>query len=263
MPPETFQAVVATFSFLMGACFGSFFNVVIHRLPAKESLVHPGSRCPNCRTPIAFYDNIPVVSFLILRGRCRHCGTRISLRYPFVETLTGVLALALYVRYGFNVQFAIEFLFVAILIVIAFIDFDTFTIPNELSIPGIVLGVGTSFFSHRITWIGSLLGALLGAVFLYLVAYWYERVRHQQGLGGGDVKLLGMIGAFLGFPGVAFTVLLASLTGSITGLTMMMRSRKGLSTMLPFGPFLALGAVCYVFWGETFFEWYLSMFVEP
>jgi len=260
MSPDAFQAVLQTFSFMVGACLGSFFNVVIHRLPAKESLVHPGSRCPNCRHTIAFYDNIPVLSYLLLRGKCRHCRSPISFRYPLVETLTGAMALLLYNRYGLHVQFLIEFSFVAILILIAFIDLDTYTIPNVLSLPGIVAGLGLSFFSLRVTWIDSLLGILIGGGCLYLLAYCYQRLRHQEGLGGGDIKLLGMIGAFVGLPGVVFTLLLASLVGSATGLFLMAHSQKGLSTMVPFGPFLAFGAVCYLFWGEDFFRWYMNEF---
>jgi leader peptidase (prepilin peptidase) / N-methyltransferase len=260
MSPEIFHAVLRTFSFMVGACLGSFFNVVIHRLPAKESLAYPGSRCPRCRHAIAFYDNIPVLSYFLLRGKCRHCRSPISFRYPLVEALTGAMSLLLYNRYGLHAQFLIEFSFVAVLIVIAFIDFDTYTIPDVLSLPGIVAGLGLSFFSVRVTWIDSLLGTLLGGGCLYIIAYGYQRLRHQEGLGGGDIKLLGMIGAFVGLPGVVFTVLLASLVGSATGLFLMARSRKGLSTMVPFGPFLAFGAVCYLFWGADFFRWYLNEF---
>lgn len=262
MGPEIFQGVLEVFIFVLGACLGSFFNVVIYRLPAGKSIVHPGSKCPECATPIAFYDNIPLVSYLLLRGRCRICHTRISFRYPLVEALTGTMGLALFARYGLHFQFCIEFFFVSVLILISFIDLDTYTIPDVLSIPGVAAGFMLSFFSMRLTWLDSLLGIAVGGGLLYLVAYLYMRIRHQDGLGGGDIKLLGMIGAFVGVSGVVFTVLLASLVGSLTGLALMARSRKGLSTMLPFGPFLAFGAVCYLFWGNAFFLWYLSRFAE-
>ena len=262
MGPEIYHAVLLVFSFVLGACLGSFYNVIIHRLPAGESIVHPGSKCPKCSTPIAFYDNIPLVSYLLLRGRCRSCHNRISVRYPLVEALTGGLVLALFVRYGLHIQFLIELLLVSVLILISFIDLDTYTIPDILSLSGIVAGFALSFFSARLTWLESFLGIAVGGGSLYLIAYLYQRIRHQDGLGGGDIKLLGMIGAFVGVPGVVFTVLLASLVGSLTGLALMARSRKGLSTMVPFGPFLAFGAVCYLFWGDAFFLWYLSQFAE-
>ena len=262
MGPEIFQAVLLVFSFILGACLGSFYNVIIHRLPAGESIIHPGSRCPRCRTPIAFYDNIPLVSYLLLLGKCRTCHARISIRYPFVEALTGVMALALFARYGLHVQFFIEFFLVSVLILISFIDLDTYTIPDVLSVSGIVAGFVLSFFSVRLSWLDSFLGVAVGGGLLYLVAYFYQRIRRQDGLGGGDIKLLAMIGAFVGVPGVVFTVLLASVVGSLTGFALMARSRKGLSTMVPFGPFLAFGAVCYLFLGDAFFLWYLSQFAE-
>lgn len=249
------------FVFMFGCCLGSFYNVVIHRLPAGLSLVRPGSHCPQCNHPIAFYDNIPIVSYLMLRGRCRHCRASISLRYPVVEALTGVLALLIFVQVGFSGQFLGEFLFVSLLILIAFIDLDTYTIPNVLSVPGILTGLGFSFFTLRLSWSDSLIGILLGGGFLYAIAVGYQLVRRQEGMGGGDIKLLAMIGAFLGWRGVLFTIMLASLVGALVGLAVMRRSRKGLSAMVPFGPFLSMGAVCYLIWGETLMEWYVSEFL--
>lgn len=247
--------------FLVGCCLGSFFNVVIHRLPKKESIVRPGSHCPHCMQPIAAYNNIPLLSYLLLQGRCSHCKQPISLRYPLVEGITGLLALALFRRYGWQPQFFVELLFVSLLVLITFIDLDTLTIPDVFSLAGIVVGLGCSFFSPSISWLDSLLGILLGGGFFYLIAIGYHYFRHQEGLGGGDIKLLAMIGAFTGMSGVMFTVLTASITGTIVGLVMMRRSRKGLTTMLPFGPFLSLGAVCYLFWGQQFFAWYLSKII--
>jgi leader peptidase (prepilin peptidase)/N-methyltransferase len=246
------------FVFLVGCFLGSFYNVIIHRLPAKESIIRPGSHCPQCKHLISFYDNIPLVSYLILLGKCRHCGEPISLRYPLVEGLTGALALLLFLRYGWDPQFLVEFFFASLLILITFIDLDTYLIPDVLSVPGTVIGFAFSFLTQRISWLDSLLGIMLGGGFFFLVAVGYQYLRHKEGLGGGDIKLLAMIGAFLGWPGVVFTVLVASLIGTVVGVVVMWRSRKGLGTMLPFGPFLASGALLYLFWGETFYRWYVG-----
>lgn len=248
-----------TLVFILGCCIGSFLNVLIYRLPQKQSLVLPASHCPQCGKEIAFYDNIPLLSYLMLRGKCRHCRASISLRYPMVEAMAGLLALVLFRRYGFEPQFFIEFVFVNLLLAIAFIDLDTFLIPDVLSLSGLVLGLLTSFMSVRISWIDSLLGILVGGGALYLIAYAYQVLRHQDGLGGGDIKLLGMIGAFLGVPGVVLTVILASVVGTTVGLVVMVRSGEGMKTMLPFGPFLSLGALVYTFWGESFVRWYLGL----
>lgn len=243
---------------VVGCCIGSFLNVVIYRLPRKDSLVLPPSHCPRCGKSIAFYDNIPILSYLILLGKCRHCRAPISARYPLVEIMAGLFALVLFRRYGFEPQFFIEFVFVVMLLAIAFIDLDTFLIPDALSLPGLVLGVLASFLSIRLNWMESLLGVLIGGGFLYLIAVGYQVLRHQDGLGGGDIKLLGMIGAFLGVPGVVLTVVLASLVGMAVGLVVMRRSGEGMKTMIPFGPFLSLGALVYTFWGEGFIRWYLG-----
>jgi leader peptidase (prepilin peptidase)/N-methyltransferase len=246
------------FVFFVGCCFGSFFNVLIHRLPVGKSIVHPGSHCPQCNHPIAFYDNIPLLSYLILMGKCRHCGASISLRYPLVEMLTGSLVLLLFLRYGWNTQFLFESVLVSLLILITFIDLDTYLIPDVLSLPGMVAGFAFSFFSTRLSWADSLLGIILGGGFFFLIAIGYQYLRHKDGLGGGDIKLLAMIGAFLGWPGVVFTVLAASLVGTGVGGVMMWRRREGLGAMLPFGPFLAFGAILYLFWGEEFYRWYME-----
>jgi leader peptidase (prepilin peptidase) / N-methyltransferase len=246
---------------LAGCCIGSFFNVLIHRLPAKQSIVLPGSHCPGCGHPIASYDNVPLLSFFVLGGKCRHCGERISTRYPLVEALAGLLALLLFRRYGWHAQFPIEFLFVSILIVVTFIDLDTYIIPDVFSLSGTVLGFGLSFLTPRLSWQDSLIGILAGGGFFLLVAIAYQYLRHQEGLGGGDIKLLAMIGAFMGLPGVILTVLVASVVGTFVGLFVMYRSRKGLKAMIPFGPFLSLGAVVYVFLGQSFFRWYLGAFL--
>lgn len=247
--------------FIAGCCLGSFFNVVIYRLPAKLSIVQPGSHCPRCTRLIAFYDNIPLISYLILMGKCRHCRAPISFRYPMVEALTGTAALLLFQQYGFSMQLLGEFLFVSLLIIIAFIDLDTYTIPNVLSLPGIAAGLAFSFLTPRLSWQDSLLGILFGGGFLYAIAVAYQFLRRQEGLGGGDIKLLAMIGAFLGSTGVLFTIMLASVVGALAGIAVMRRTRTGLTAMVPFGPFLSLGAICYLVWGQGLVHWYVSEFL--
>lgn len=245
-------------AFITGCILGSFYNVVIHRLPSGQSIVRPGSRCPGCEEPIAAYDNIPLASYVILGGKCRHCKSPISFRYPLVEALSGLLALLLFRRYGLHPQLPIEFIFCSLLLIITMIDLDTMEIPDVLSLPGIVLGFGFCFFTPRLSWGQSLLGIAIGGGVFYLIATLYSLARHKEGLGGGDIKLLAMIGAFLGWKGAAFTVLVSSVLGIIIAIPLMWRSGKGLGSALPFGPFLALGAVAYIFWGELFFHWYFS-----
>jgi leader peptidase (prepilin peptidase)/N-methyltransferase len=258
MPYPVLQAM----AFAVGCCLGSFYNVVVHRLPSGASIVRPGSHCPQCKHPIAFHDNIPLLSYLILLGKCRYCRAPISIRYPIIEALTGLLTLFLFRQYGFHGQFFIELLFVSLLIVITFIDLDTYLIPDVLSLSGVAAGFALSFLSIRLTWWDSLLGILLGGGFFYLIAVGYQYLRHQDGLGGGDIKLRGMIGGFVGWPGVVLTVLAASVVGTAVGLVVMWRTRKGLTTMLPFGPFLSAGAVAYIFWGAEFYRWYLGVVLD-
>jgi leader peptidase (prepilin peptidase)/N-methyltransferase len=259
-------------AFMVGCILGSFYNVVICRLPLGQSIVRPASRCPACGNEIAAYDNIPLVSYLLLGGRCRHCKVSISPRYPLVEGLSGLLALLLFRRYGLHPQLAIEFIFCSLLLIITMIDLDTFLIPDILSLPGIVLGLALSFYTPRsllyllppplpLWWhnpLGSLLGIILGGGIFYLIAAGYALVRRKEGLGGGDIKLLGMIGAFIGWKGVAFTILVSSVSGTIIAIPLMWRSGKGIGSTLPFGPFLAFGAISYIFWGELFYRWYFS-----
>ncbi len=253
-PPLFFQAAV----FVIGCCLGSFFNVVICRLPEGQSIVLPGSHCPRCKQPLAFYDNVPLVSYLVLRGRCRHCGEPISVRYPVVELLSGLLLLFLFRRYGFTPTFFFYSVFASLLIMISFIDLDSYLIPDRLSLSGILIGFFTSFFNPQINWVNSLIGIVLGGGTFYLIAWGYHRWRHQEGLGGGDIKLLAMIGAFIGWPGVVFTILVGSVVGTVAGLVVMWKTRQGMAARLPFGPFLALGGVSYLFWGKAFFLWYLD-----
>jgi leader peptidase (prepilin peptidase)/N-methyltransferase len=252
---STFDQV---FVFVLGCILGSFYNVVIHRLPNKLSLVSPGSTCPGCGSSIAPYDNIPILSYIFLGGKCRRCKARISVRYPLVEALAGFFALLLFRRYGLHPQFGIEFVFLSLLLIIAFIDLDTCLIPDILSLSGVVLGFLFSFFTPRLSWTDSLLGIVLGAGIIYLIAAVFWIVRRKEGMGGGDVKLLGMIGAFAGWPGVLFTILVSSVSGTIIAIPLMWRSGKSLGSQIPYGPFLAFGAIMYIFVGRLFFHWYFT-----
>jgi leader peptidase (prepilin peptidase) / N-methyltransferase len=255
-----------TVTFCVGAAIGSFLNVCIHRIPAEESVVHPGSRCPGCRAPIAWYDNVPIVSWLVLGGRCRRCRTRIASRYPFVEAATGGLALLALWRLGATPPALVAFAFTAALLLITFIDFDHFFIPDEVSLPGVLIGLAISALPHGIGLANAALGAVLGGGLLWLVAWGYERTTGTEGMGLGDVKLLAMIGAFLGWQAIPIVLVVASIGGSLAGMLVIFgaRGRRQMrrvarrlgwravppfvrraarGTAIPFGPFLALGAV--------------------
>jgi leader peptidase (prepilin peptidase)/N-methyltransferase len=244
-------------AFAFGLVIGSFLNVCIHRLPAGRSVVHPRSSCPGCGHLIRGYDNIPVLSYLILRGRCRDCGTRISPRYPLVELLSGGFAAMTAARFGAGWEGLIMFALVASFLVITFIDLDHRIIPDVISLPGIGLGLAASFLPGMLTPVDSLIGLLAGGGSLFLVAWGYELITHREGMGGGDIKLLAMIGAFMGWKGVFFTIFVASLTGTLAGVALMLRRHGGMKLAVPFGPFLAIGAIAYLFIGPETFAWYL------
>jgi len=254
--------------FIFGAIVGSFLNVCILRIPEGESVIHPPSHCPNCKAPIAFYDNIPLFSYLILRGRCRACKERISPRYCVVELLTACLAVALFYKFGLGFDFLVLFVFVAGLIVVSCIDFDHWIIPDVISLPGIVLGLSSSIvgyfgaseqFDIIPSPVSSLIGIMTGGGILWLTAVIYAKVRGREGMGGGDIKLLAMIGAFLGWPSIPVSLLLGCLTGSVFGLVLMVVKRSGfkLDLAIPFGPFLCTGTVLYLFFSNEIIGFYL------
>lgn len=246
-------------SIIFGAIVGSFLNVCIHRLPKEESIVKPGSHCPKCRTPIRYYDNIPVLSYLILGGKCRYCRASISIQYPIVEAITALSSFFLFIIFGVSLSFIYYFSFVAALIAITVIDLYHQIIPDVISLPGIVIGLLGSLIIPQITFWSSLIGALSGGGSLFLVATVYQWLFKREGMGGGDVKLLAMIGAFLGWKAVILTILLSSFIGSIIGITVMFIKGKDFKYAIPFGPFLAMGAVISLFWGESIIRWYLYM----
>jgi len=252
-------------AFVVGTCIGSFLNVCIYRLPADESVIHPGSRCPHCGKAIAWYDNVPLFSWMWLRARCRACHASIPVRYPLVEAAAGVLALLALVTFGATPMALVAFVFTAALLLITFVDFDHQFIPDEISLPGIVVGLAASFLTGAPTPREAVLGALVGGGALWLVAWSYMRATGVEGMGLGDVKLLAMIGAFLGWRAIPAVLIVASLTGSAVGLVLIViqrgpAARRAIRTLgptalvpflrrasrrteLPFGPYLALGAL--------------------
>ncbi len=252
------QIAILFFVFLAALCIGSFLNVVIHRLPRGESIVHPRSRCPACSTPIPWYRNIPILSYLVQKGRCAACAGKISPRYPLVEALTAILLT--YAAYWDPVllHWPFHFYFLSALVACTFIDLDHWILPDKITLPGIVIGFVGSFFLP-LGPIASLLGILVGGGVLYLVAWAYLALAKREGLGGGDIKFLAMVGAFLGVEGALVTLIFASMTGSVLGLFLIAaRGKKG-NTALPFGPFLASGAALAFFYARPFWIWYFNL----
>ncbi len=245
--------------FVFGAVIGSFLNVVIHRIPRDKSIVRPGSSCPSCGARIKFYDNIPILSYLILRGRCRGCGQHISLRYPIVELVSGLAFAACLRTTGFSVELPIVLVFVCLLITLSFIDLDFMIIPDVLSLGGLLLGIVLSFFRPFFSFVDALLGVLVGGGLLYIIAKSYELLRKKEGMGGGDIKLLGMIGAFCGIKGVVFSLVVGSFLGTAVGIPLMLLKRANTQYALPFGPFLSFGAVMYAVAGDAIIRGFFAL----
>jgi len=246
-------------SIFFGAMIGSFLNVCISRLPKGESIVYPGSHCPKCGKPIRFYDNIPVISFILLRGRCRSCRTPISFQYPLVEAVTALASLTLFARFGASLSYLVYFSFVASLIVVTVIDLYHQIIPDVISLPGIAVGLLSATVNPFLSFFDSFLGALLGGGSLFVIAGLYQWLFKREGMGGGDVKLLAMIGAFLGWKAVVLTILLGSFAGSVIGIGIILLKGRDFRYAIPFGPFLSLGAVLSLFYGEALLRWYLGL----
>jgi leader peptidase (prepilin peptidase)/N-methyltransferase len=244
---------------MFGAMVGSFLNVCIIRLPKEESIVFPGSHCPHCNTPIKFYDNIPLISYLFLLGRCRNCKRSISVQYPLVEGITAISSLLLFLRFGVSWGYLFYFSFVAGLIVVTVIDLYHQIIPDVISIPGIGVGLLGALVLPYITFLNSVLGVLLGGGSLFIIGTVYQWLCKREGMGGGDVKLLAMIGAFLGWDAVILTILLGSLVGSIAGITLMILKGRDFKYAIPFGPFLSLGAVIALFYKSDILSWYFQL----
>jgi leader peptidase (prepilin peptidase)/N-methyltransferase len=246
------------FAAAFGALVGSFLNVCIYRLPLDKSVVWPASACPHCGRLLSWYENIPVLSWMVLQARCRTCAAPIGVRYPIIEALTAVMFGFACWYYGPGVLLASRLVFGCALIVLFAIDLEHHLLPNAITLPGIIVGVVFSFFAEP-GWKASLIGVLVGGGLLYGVAEVYYRVRHEEGLGMGDVKMLAMVGAFLGWKLTLLTLMLASLSGTVIGLSLIVSGRGGMKYALPFGTFLALGAAAAATVGSPLLTWYLGL----
>ncbi|MEW6739228.1 MAG: prepilin peptidase [Nitrospirota bacterium] len=254
--------------FLLGLIVGSFLNVCIYRLPRNISIIRPSSSCPACNTPIKPWDNIPVLSYIFLKGKCRKCGESISIRYPMVELLNGILYWAASNFFGYGWHLPFLFVFVSAMIVITFIDLDFQIIPDVITLPGIVISLLSASFllpdpfslqpsAFSLSVVGfknSIAGLFIGGGLFYLIA-----ILSRGGMGGGDIKLMAMVGAFMGWKAVFLTTFIGSLVGSIVGIFLMVFKGKGRKTKIPFGPFLALGSIITLFFGGEILKWYFHM----
>ena len=244
---------------LFGLCIGSFLNVCAYRLPLGESVVHPRSRCTSCGRMLSWFDNLPVASWVALRGRCRTCGEPVSWMYPAVEIVTALVFAVTYLTYGLTLLSVVRVIFACALIVLFVTDLQHKILPNVITLPGIVVGFVCSVFLPP-GWVSSLIGIVVGGGVLFAIAEVYYRVRGQEGLGMGDVKLLGMIGAFLGWKLVLLTLVFASFTGSLAGGVLIASGRGGMKYALPFGTFLAVGALFAATWGDPIADWYFGFY---
>jgi leader peptidase (prepilin peptidase)/N-methyltransferase len=253
LPPGAAEIVLA----LAGLCIGSFLNVCIHRLPLKQSVVHPGSRCPDCGYALRWYDNVPVISYAALRGRCRSCARPISLQYPIVEIVTAVVFVMHWYAFGPTVLLPLRLLFASALIVLFMIDLEHQILPDVITLPGIVLGIVCSLFLPPGP-LMSILGVLLGGGLLWAIAEAWFRLRKVEAMGFGDVKMLAMVGGWLGVKMVLVTFVLSSMLGGLIGAALIGSRRADMATKVPFGTMLAVGALVASLYGEDLLTWYLS-----
>lgn len=258
-------------AFAFGAIVGSFLNVVIHRVPRGESIVFPASHCPHCNAAIKPYDNIPVLSFLILRGRCRNCRAPISWRYPLIELANALFYLAIFQRTGPTAGFLAVAALVSMTLALIYIDLEIQILPDVIDIPGIIIGLGMGAMHFGAlypelllarTFFESATGAIVGAGVILVIRLAYELVRKIEGMGLGDVKMMAMLGAVLGWEPLFPLLLIASLTGSLAGLALAVKSGKGLQAALPFGVFLGIAFLVVLFFGPTLWGWYLALLLR-
>lgn len=254
------DAFYSIFLFILGTCFGSFGNVLIDRIPKHMSIVKPRSHCFKCKKPIAFYDNIPILSYFILRGKCRQCGAPFSMRNAIVEFLSGLIFLSLFLKVGLS-WFLIEAIILSWgMFIASIIDLDHRILPDYFTLTGMVIGLIGAALNPERAFMDGLVGLLMGGGFLWLVAYIYAAIKNEEGMGGGDIKLLGWIGSVLGWKAVIFTILISSITGSVVGLALAAGKKSGLKTAIPFGPFLSFAAYLYIFVGPALIQGYLNFF---
>ena len=254
MTAATVELVIVS---LAGLAVGSFLNVVIHRLPRKASIVSPASHCPHCGATLRWHDNVPLLSYVLLGGRCRACRAPIGLRYPLVEAATAGVFVAHYLVLGWSPLLLVRLVFAAAMLALFAIDLEHRLLPNAITLPGLVVGLVSSMFLPP-GFASALIGALGGGGFLWLVAEAYYRYAGEEGMGGGDIKMLAMIGAFLGWKLTLLTLVLSSILGSVIGLTMVVTRLGGLKSALPFGTFLALAAIAASIVGEQILAWYMG-----
>ncbi len=277
------QLIPYLFSFILGSVVGSFLNVCIYRLPREQSIVSPPSHCSSCGGIIRSYHNVPILSYVFLRGKCANCNASISLTYPFVEILSGLLLLVIVWKFGISLNTIFYAVFIFSLIVITFIDIEHKIIPNIITLPGVTIGLAYNLLitiyqtmgmpessinafryvfkpeyllslANEIPILDSMLGVILGGGVLLSIAYVYKAIRKRDGMGMGDVKLLSMIGAFVGWKGVMFTVFLSSILGALVGISILILRKGDLSYALPFGPFMSVAAIAYIFASEFSFR---------
>jgi leader peptidase (prepilin peptidase) / N-methyltransferase len=244
---------------LFGAIVGSFMNVCIYRLPLHESIAWPGSHCPGCSHPIAWHDNIPIVSYVLLGGRCRHCAARIPYHYPLVEALNALGYVAIVWFFGMTWSAAVYGMFYSALLVVAGTDLSHKIIPNAITFPGIVLGLLSAATVLPLGFVDGLLGVLVGGGILWLLAWASPYLFGKEGMGGGDIKLLAMIGAFLGWKQALMTIMVGSFLGSLVGVSLIAANVIRREDYIPFGPFLVCGALVSLFFGQSLLDWYQGL----
>ena len=248
---------------LVGLALGSFLNVCIYRIPQKKSLLSPGSFCPKCGTKIRYRDNIPLISYILLRGKCRNCQEKISFQYPLVEFITPLLLVLTYWRFGLSWSFAARSILTLVLIATFFIDLKHRIIPDVLTLPGIIIGFLLSFLIKSPGFVQSLLGIIVGGGMFYLAAILGDLLFKKESMGGGDIKLAAMLGAFLGWQKIFLVFFVSALLGSIIGIISLYLSREVKKThAVPFGTFLALGAIIALFFGDSLISFYIKTFLR-
>ena len=244
--------------FILGLIVGSFSNVCIYRIPKNESIVYPASHCPKCSSKIKPYDNIPLLSYILLKGRCRNCKSKISIQYPIVEFFTGLIYLIIYLLYGLSIQTLVYIILSSALIIIAFVDLNEQVILGVLSLPGIVIGLILSFFVPYISFINSALGVAVGGGIILIIRLAGSLIFKKESMGLGDIELAAMIGAFLGWRYIIISLFLGFFLGALAGIILILSKIKSREDAIPFGPFIVLGSFITLLWGEKIISWYLG-----
>jgi len=253
------ESLIWIYAFVLGALIGSFLNVCIYRWPAEQSVIRPRSHCAGCGSTIPWYDNIPIISWILLRGRCRRCGAPISVQYPIIELATALVWTAAAIRFGWSIEGASSAIFLTILLGIALTDAREMVIPDQFSLGGTAIGLGLAAAPGGMPFVAALIGAVASYAALWAIKWGAEKAFRKPALGVGDIHMMAMVGAFLGVNGAILTILLGSILGLAIGVPLMMRRSqlKSLSTYLPLGTFLAMGGAIAHAWGPAIMDWYL------